>query len=169
MKSVSKITHSSSALKAGNRKVNCATVYCCLVCLKTFKKFIIFEGHFTFNAKCRAKYGWLMQCYVCGEIFKHLAELKYHIQKHNVSKPVNSKITNQHEESIHGFKCKICQRRFRTKFYLSAHAAIHCKQTITKSFHTNGDTPSTSTLKCQICNVHCKDKSDLGKLKIENN
>lgn len=170
--------HTSSVVNTGNRSANCKTEYRCLICEKTFKKFIIFEGHFTFNNKCRAKYGWLMQCYICGEIFRHLAELKYHIQKHNVIKPSKFDSGNQYEDSVNGFKCKICQRRrFRTKFYLSEHAISHSIKQATKSFQKNEETPSSTSSKeilhqaatpsfqCQICNAHCKDKDGLGKLK----
>lgn len=55
--------------------------YHCSVCDKLFKKFIIFEGHFDFNEKCRAK-GAFLQCYICSQEFRHLATLKYHISQH---------------------------------------------------------------------------------------
>lgn len=56
--------------------------YHCNICDNKFKKFILFEGHFDFNAKCREEHGCLLQCYICSQEFQHSAALKYHFEKH---------------------------------------------------------------------------------------
>ncbi|KAJ6635765.1 Zinc finger protein [Pseudolycoriella hygida] len=57
--------------------------YRCKVCDTSFKKFILFEGHFDFNAKCREKHGTFLQCFECWQEFQHTAGLKYHLEYHH--------------------------------------------------------------------------------------
>lgn len=63
--------------------------YHCKVCDKIFTKFIIFEGHFDFNDKCRAKHTNFLQCYICLRDFLHLATLKYHLSQHKLHNSSN--------------------------------------------------------------------------------
>lgn len=67
----------------------------CKVCDKTFKKFVLFEGHFDFSDKCREKYGTILHCYVCSKEFQHSASLKYHLQQH---KHTTTKYVNKHDK-----------------------------------------------------------------------
>lgn len=158
--------------KTETKNVNYESAYRCRICEKTFRKFIIFEGHFAFNAKCRAKNGWLHQCYICGEAFHHLALVKYHLRRH-VNK--NRTTNDQHKESLDVFNCNICQRKFITNFYLKNHMVLHSKKSITKKPQTNGDhrngssdeivnSAKTSSFQCQICNIDCSDKTALGNV-----
>lgn len=56
----------------------------CKICDNTFKKFVLFEGHFDFNSKCRENHSYFLQCYICSQEFRHSAALKYHLQQHRV-------------------------------------------------------------------------------------
>lgn len=58
----------------------------CKICDKTFKKFVLFEGHFEFNEKCREKHNSFIQCYLCSQQFRHLAALKYHVHQHPIQR-----------------------------------------------------------------------------------
>lgn len=170
--------------KTESKNVDFESTYRCRICDKSFRKFIIFEGHFAFNAKCRAKYGWFLQCYVCGETFRHLAVLKYHIRRHvnknNCFKrsglqSIDGSTNNPNRESHNGFNCNICQRNFRTNFYLSNHMVSHSTKPITKKSQINGNHGNTSSTEigrsvktfsfhCQICSIDCLDKTALGNV-----
>lgn len=167
-------------LKTANKNVNFESTYPCRICLKKFKKFIYFEGHFAFNAKCRAKCGWFLQCYICGAVFQHLAVLKYHLRRHinkgnelkrtrlqNRTNGINSATFNQ-KSNLH--ECSICQRNFGRRSYLMEHMVTHSKKPITKKSEINGDHGSTSSienvrpasLQSKDCNIDFLDKTELG-------
>lgn len=137
--------------------------YYCNVCDKKFKKFIIFEGHFDFNEKCRAKHSAFLQCYICLQEFRHLATLKYHLRQHNFSNiqhqskfvnkipkitlkkqwnfkvfsPVQENKNGKENESIHNIKCRICKKSFRSIIYLEQHLLIHSKKRLTRNKRIN--------------------------------
>lgn len=126
--------------------------YHCKICGRTFKKFVIFEGHFTFNLQCRTKCGPFMQCYICEDTFHHLAVLKYHLQSHrktnvfqqttspnNVQITENPKENSNEERKAVGFNCSFCERSFRSKFHLVEHLAMHSKTVETNNDQMNGN------------------------------
>ncbi len=61
-------------------------IFHCRVCEVSFKKFVLFEGHFDFNDKCREKHSRFMQCYICMERFRYSAALHYHFQQHTIKR-----------------------------------------------------------------------------------
>lgn len=136
---------SKDCLSTAGKNVHFQYTYRCRICRKSFKKFIIFEGHFAFNAKCRAKGGLFMQCFICGETFHHLAVLKYHLRRHNANRnndvtrtgsPIADRtIINPSGESYNGLNlnCNICQRNFRTRIYLLEHMASHSRNGIARN------------------------------------
>lgn len=136
--------------KSNIKNVNFKPTYRCKVCKNSFKKFLIFEGHFAFNVMCRAKNGWIIQCYVCGQKFRYLSELKYHMGLHKIqkNKSVEQTDTRKNEGAVNGehgnsrandFRCTICQRKCRTKLCLNKHMLSHSKDVITKESSANGD------------------------------
>lgn len=161
-----------SLLKTKSEKLEFHSSYRCGICKKSYKKFIIFEGHFAFNARCREKYGFFLQCYICSQSFSHLAVLKYHLRRHHINKNIdfkrNSSSTHRttdedrNSESHTGFKCSNCDRNFRTKFYLNEHMVTHSKGASTKT--AKKDQPTKSYfLQRANGNSNCLDKIKLGK------
>lgn len=154
------------------KNVHLQSAYHCRICKRSFKKFIIFEGHFAFNAKCRSECGWYMQCYVCGETFNHLAVLKYHLRRHNLNKTkefirkrsesVDRTIIHQNNECHTGIDCFICQRSFRKKIYLNEHLVWHSKNANTLESPINGDVPemAQSSFQQQTFNTDKTEKTD---------
>lgn len=149
--------------------------YRCDYCDKIFKKFVLFEGHFDFNAKCREKHSCFLQCYVCLQEFRHSAALKYHLQQHTtryvnkvakktqVSPPQVPKITlrkqwnfkivpqvQENEETKNpqreSLACKICRKKFRSNFYLEQHTMMHRKKRLIRSRVPYVPTQSTTTV-----------------------
>lgn len=121
--------------------------YHCNICGRTFQEFVIFEGHFTFNVKCRAQRGPFMQCYICSEIFFHFAVLKYHLQSHN-NNNVIQKIDSTNQDKApqpHGIDCNICDRSFRTKFHLIEHLQMHSKADATSQPTLNESSKETDS------------------------
>lgn len=114
------------------KNVRPASTYRCKICKQTFQKFILFDGHFTFNAKCRVKYGSIMQCYVCGQAFCHLADLKYHFQRKHLSKKIINKTTEIPQD------CTICQKRFATQCHLNEHIISDSENGITSEYRAVG-------------------------------
>lgn len=156
--------------------------YRCTVCKISFKKFHIYEGHFAFNVLCRAKNGWFIQCYVCGQNFRYSAELKYHIGQHKIQKSKQLKQTNctNNDRAINncengnvrenGFECNICKRRCRTKFYLNEHLLSHSKNGVTKKTHKNVNPQAKSVIQLPSSAVssknHKTDYSDSSSFSI---
>ncbi|XP_037039026.1 histone-lysine N-methyltransferase PRDM16-like [Bradysia coprophila] len=129
--------------KSKLKNVNFKSSYRCRICKNSFKEFIIFEGHFAFNVSCRARNGWFIQCYICGQKQRYLAELKYHLRLHAIQKSspstqtdckiINRAINSENGDSCtNGYQCEICQRNCTTKFYLNEHLLSHSKETTTK-------------------------------------
>lgn len=58
----------------------------CKICNRSFKKFVLFEGHFESNIECREKHQPFIQCYICFELFRNYSALKYHIYQHTVNR-----------------------------------------------------------------------------------
>lgn len=150
---------SKTSVPKTSKKLDFHSKYRCRICKKSYKKFIIFEGHFAFNAKCRARYGWLLQCYICTKTYSHLAVLKYHLGRHHINKnndfkpngsqSINRTTCDQNRDSPIGLKCNICNRNFRTTFYLKEHMVTHSKKAINKipeNDQVNGNTSSKKIL-----------------------
>lgn len=154
---VSFICNKKYEVKVEITTMDCASEYHCLVCSRNFKKFIIFEGHLTFNRKCRENYGSYMQCYICKDKYQNLAALQYHLQSH---KKYSFEKSVQHEKTVgndvmqisisnptsdesktNGFCCGICGSLFDTKFHLIEHSTIHSTaiDTATSSTQLNGN------------------------------
>lgn len=169
-----------------------AREYHCNICGNTFEEFVLFEGHFTFNEKCRTL-GPFMQCYICSKSFFHFAVLKYHLQSHsknNVIQKINSTNETQGKASqSHGFDCNICNRSFRIKFHLIEHLKIHMKAASSNQINgslkeklqreqvvrSSDRNESSNDLKqqrmskcyrCQVCNANCYFKGQLGNITI---
>lgn len=155
--------------------------YRCNVCKASFKKFIFFEGHFAFNAICRAKNGWFLQCYQCSQKFRYFAELKYHLQRH-VNKKPESKQTHSRildrvlngqrgESETSYFNCSKCKRNFRTKFYLNEHMLSHSKHEAGRGIRNNGNTSTigsvdvngSSSCSMQNCTIDSSKNTAIGK------
>lgn len=90
----------------GSTSVDHTSEYHCNVCSKTFKEFVLFEGHFTFNVKCRDDCGSFMQCYICPRKFFHFAALKYHLRSHRCS---SNQIYRSSNQLQHGYRCQVCR------------------------------------------------------------
>lgn len=135
--------------------------YHCKICDTKFKKFVLFEGHFDFNAKCREKHSCFLECYICSQEFRHSAALKYHLQQHiqHTTKYVNKipkiriipKITLKkqwnfkiippvqvdEETKDDRLECKICRKSYRSIFYLEQHLIMHQKKRLIRSRGAN--------------------------------
>lgn len=148
----------------------------CKICDNTFKKFVLFEGHFDFSAKCRANHGCFLQCYMCSQEFRHSAALEYHLQQHKhtknpnllvdktklvipkitLKKQWNFKIVPQVDEDdscdeskSQQLECKICKKIFRSSSNLEQHLLKHQKKRIpnlTSTVAPNVPPLKTSTL-----------------------
>lgn len=124
--------------RAKDKNANLESTYPCTICKKTFKEFIIFEGHFAFNAECSANNGMLMQCYVCGMKFHHFSELKYHLNLHYGNKTLES-----------GENCRIPLKR---KSSQRRHKHVRRVQSGQRR----------NSYKCTICGVSFSSSSNLG-------
>ncbi|KAJ6643702.1 Zinc finger protein [Pseudolycoriella hygida] len=165
--------HQLSVLKTDMKNMKFDSSYPCATCEKSFKKFIIFEGHFAFNAKCRRNSGSFMQCYICGNKFRHLAVLKYHLRRHVKNKttslrPKIVRVANGKSSPRIGFNCNICRKRFRTKAYLSEHKTKHSK--VENKYPSNADTQvdivnskTSPSFECNICKMDCLEKTALAR------
>lgn len=136
--------------------------YHCKICDIKFKKFVLFEGHFDFNAKCREKHSCFLECYICSQEFRHSAALKYHLQQHrhqHTTKYVNkiqkiriipkitlkkqwnfkiiSPIKDDEETKDSRLECKICRKTYRSIFYLEQHLIMHQKKRFIRSRRAN--------------------------------
>lgn len=58
----------------------------CQICDQNFKRFFLFEGHYEFNKKCREKQELFLQCYICCDMFRTSAALKYHMHQHTIKR-----------------------------------------------------------------------------------
>lgn len=147
--------------KAKVRRSDFASTYPCRACKTKFKKFILFEGHFAFNEKCRAKNGLFMQCYVCRLKFHHLSVLKYHLRRHTRSSNLN------------------CQRSLRIKSDVNEHKVSlskndnSCESDIKTVEIVDQDKENLETKcesidennRCNLCTKSFKCNSHLGKAK----
>lgn len=127
----------------------------CKICDNTFKKFVLFEGHFDFSAKCREKHGCFLECYMCSQEFRHSAALEYHLRQHKYTKNQNLLVENTKlvipkitlkkqwnfkivpqvdeddscdESKSPQLECKICKKIFRSSSNLEQHLLKHQKK-----------------------------------------
>ncbi len=157
-----------------NKNVDFKPSYYCRTCKSRYKKFIYFEGHFAFNAFCRARNGWFMQCYVCKQRFHYFSDLNYHLRRHinkrtELEQTVNRSTKNKGKNE--SAAASICQR---IKDYGNDPSVLHAKNTATTHQSSiNGVASSiasfvtalTSTsFKCQTCKIECSDSVALGNV-----
>lgn len=134
--------------------------YYCHVCCKTFKKFIIFEGHLAFNNKCRENLDSYMQCYLCRNKYNNFAALKYHLRSHK-----NGSSEKRHAKTV---------RKDGTlaKLHLVEqveHSKIHSDIANVDGNHGKIRKEADrhqSDFRCKICHAKGRSKRQLGKYEL---